>query len=68
MLGRMWHTGRKWVHFRGVSHYHMHIELEAAHAIRILAQACIGILLRLDDHVDLDNMEDFPLEPYAAEH
>jgi hypothetical protein len=60
----MWQTGRKQVHFRDVSHYH--IELEAAHTI--LAQACIGVLLRLDDHVDLDNIEDFPLAPYAAEY
>jgi ankyrin repeat protein len=49
---------------RDVSRYH--IELEAAHTI--LAQACIGVLLRLDDHVDLDNIEDFPLAPYAAEY
>jgi hypothetical protein len=46
-----------------VSRYH--IELEAAHTI--LAQACIGVLLRLDDHVDQDNIKDFPLAPYAAE-
>ena len=49
---------------RDVSCYH--IELEAAHTI--LAQACIGVLLRLDDHVDQNNIEDFPLAQYAAEH
>jgi len=49
---------------RDVSRYH--IELEAAHTI--LAQACIGVLLRLDDHVDRDNIKDFPLAPYAAEY
>jgi hypothetical protein len=49
---------------RDVSCYH--IELEAAHTI--LAQACIGVLLRLDDHVDRDNIKDFPLAPYAAEY
>ena len=49
---------------RVVSRYH--IELEAAHTI--LAQACVGVLLRLDDHVDRDNIEDFPLAPYAAEY
>ena len=49
---------------RDVSRYH--IELEAAHTI--LAQACIGVLLRLDDHVDRDNIEDFPLAQYAAEY
>ena len=47
---------------RDVSRYH--IELEAAHTI--LAQACIGLLLRLDDHVDQDNIKDFPLARYAA--
>jgi hypothetical protein len=49
---------------RDVSRYH--IEVEAAHTI--LAQACIGVLLRLDDHVDRDNIKDFPLAPYAAEY
>ena len=47
---------------REVSRYH--IELEAAHTI--FAQACIGVLLRLDDHVDRDNIKDFPLARYAA--
>jgi hypothetical protein len=50
--------------FRDVSCYH--IELEAAHTI--LAQACVGVLLRLDDHVDRDNIKDFPLARYAAEY
>jgi hypothetical protein len=49
---------------RDVSRYH--IELEAAHTI--LAQACIGVLFRLDDHVDRDNIKDFPLAPYAAQY
>jgi hypothetical protein len=49
---------------RDVSRYH--IELEAAHTI--LAQACIGVLLRLDDHVNRDNIKDFPLALYAAEY
>ena len=49
---------------RDVSPYH--IELEAAHTI--LAQACIGVLLRLGDHVDRDNIKEFPLAPYAGEH
>ena len=48
---------------RDVSRYH--IELERAHTI--LAQACIGVLLRLDDHVDRDKIKDFPLARYAAE-
>ena len=49
---------------RDVSRYH--IELEAAHTI--LVQACIGVLLRLDDQVDRDNIKDFPLARYAAEY
>ncbi len=47
---------------RDVSRYH--VELEAAHTI--LAQACLGVLLGLDDQVDWDNIEGFPLIRYAA--
>jgi ankyrin repeat protein len=39
---------------------------ESAHTI--LAQACLGVLLRLDDHVDESNARDIPLANYAAEH
>jgi hypothetical protein len=49
---------------RDVSRYH--IRLEAAHTI--LAQACLGVLLRLDDHVGQDNIENFPLARYAAQY
>ena len=49
---------------RDVSRFH--IELESAHTI--LAQACVGVLLRLDDHADQDNIKDFPLAQYAAEY
>jgi len=49
---------------REVSHYH--IEPEAAHTI--LAQACLGVLLRLDDRVDRDKIKNFPLAVYAAQH
>ena len=49
---------------RDVSRYH--IRLEAAHTI--LAQACLGVLLRLDDHIDSDNIKNFPLAEYAAQH
>jgi hypothetical protein len=38
----------------------------SAHSI--LAQACLGALLRLDDQVDKDRMKDFPLSIYAAQH
>jgi ankyrin repeat protein len=47
-----------------VSRYH--IVLEPAHTI--LAQACLGVLLRLDDRVDGDNVGDIPLVKYAAQY
>jgi ankyrin repeat protein len=46
-----------------ISRYH--IKLEPAHTI--LAQACLGVLLRLDDSVGRDNIGSFPLARYAAE-
>ena len=49
---------------RDVSHYH--IRLEAAHTI--LAQACLGVLLRLDDRVDYNSIKSFPLARYAAKY
>ena len=49
---------------RDVSRYH--IRLEAAHTI--LAQACLGVLLRLDDRVDRDSIKSFPLALYAAQY
>ena len=49
---------------RDVSCYH--IRLEAAHSI--LAQACLGVLLRLDDRADRDNIKNFPLALYAAQY
>ena len=49
---------------RDVSQYH--ILLEGAHTI--LAQACLGVLLRLDDRIDWDTIKKFPLARYAAEH
>jgi ankyrin repeat protein len=47
-----------------VSRYH--IELEPAHTV--LAQVCLGVLLRLDYGINRDNIKDFPLAEYAAEH
>ena len=44
-----------------VSYYH--IGLEPAHTI--LAQACLSVLLRLDDHINEDNICDTPLAEYA---
>jgi ankyrin repeat protein len=47
-----------------VSRYH--IALKPAHII--LAQACFGVLLRLDDGVNKDNVDDTPLAEYASQH
>ena len=47
-----------------VSRYH--IVLEPAHTI--LVQASLGILLRLDNRINKDNVGDFPLAEYAARH
>jgi hypothetical protein len=47
-----------------VSSYH--IDSEPAHTI--LAQACLGILLRIQDNVEGCMPEDHPLARYAAEH
>ena len=49
---------------RDVSRYH--IRLDAAHTI--LAEACLGVLLQLDDRVDRDSIENFPLARYAAQY
>jgi ankyrin repeat protein len=44
-----------------------HVLFEPAHTI--LAKACLGVLLRLDEHVNRYNVEnDFPLARYAAKH
>ena len=49
---------------RDVSRYH--IRLGASHTI--LAQACLGVLLRLDDCVDRESIKNFPLARYAAQY
>ena len=49
---------------KDVSRYH--IQLEPAHTI--LAQACLGVLLRLDDNVDRNSIKGFPLARYAAQY
>ncbi len=46
--------------------FRYHIRLEAAHTI--LAQACLGVLPRLDDSVDRDSIKSFPLALYAAQY
>ena len=45
-----------------VSRYHILFE----HAHTLLAQACLGVLLRLDDDVNQDNAKNIPLAEYAA--
>ena len=47
-----------------ISRYH--IPIEAAHTI--LAQACLGVLLKLDSNIDRDRIKSFPLARYAAEY
>jgi ankyrin repeat protein len=47
-----------------VSKYH--IDLESAHTI--LAQACLGVLLQIQDDVEGHMRQDHPLARYAAEH
>jgi hypothetical protein len=49
---------------RDVSRYHS--RLEAAHTI--LAQACLGVLFRLDGRVDRSKIENFPLARYADQY
>ena len=34
----------------------------------VLAQACLGVLLRLDDRIDRDSIKSFPLALYAAQY
>jgi ankyrin repeat protein len=41
-----------------------HIRLEPAHTI--MAHACLGILLRLNDHMDKETIESYPLARYAG--
>jgi ankyrin repeat protein len=58
-------TSDRLAHSSGdVSRYH--IVLQPAHTI--LAQACLGVLLRLDDHANKYNVDDTPLVEYAARH
>jgi ankyrin repeat protein len=47
-----------------VSRYH----LCPISAHTVLTQACLGLLLHLDDHVDKETIKGFPLVQYAARH
>ena len=58
-------TSDRLAHSSGdVSRYR--IVLEPAHTI--LAQACLGVLLRFDNGIDMENVGDIPLGEYAAQH
>jgi hypothetical protein len=43
-----------------------HVVPHLAHTL--LSQACLGVLLHLDDGVDKDSVKDLPLASYAAQH
>ena len=45
---------------------HFHVSMAAAHTI--VAQACLGVLLHLDEEITSDSLGDFPLAGYAAEY
>jgi hypothetical protein len=45
---------------------HHYIRLEQAHTI--MAQACMGVLLRLESPIDKERIKRFPLVDYAAKH
>lgn len=45
---------------------YFHIPLEPAHTI--FAQACLGVLHRVDDHTNSDGVGTIPLVQYAAKH
>jgi hypothetical protein len=43
-----------------------HVSMTPAHTI--VAQACLGVLLCLDENITQDSLENFPLAEYAAKH
>jgi len=43
-----------------------HVSMTQAHTI--VAQACLGVLLHMDESINEDDLERFPLATYAAEH
>ena len=43
-----------------------HIPMTAAHTV--ITQACLGMLLHLDENITRDNLMELPLAEYAAEH
>ena len=47
---------------RAISHFHF--SMTQAHTV--VAQACLGLLLHLDETVTKDSLKNFPLAEYAA--
>ena len=43
-----------------------HVSMTASHTI--VAQACLGVLLHLDESITKDSLKEFPLAGYAAKH
>jgi len=43
-----------------------HVSMTLAHTV--VAQACLGVLLHIDERITNDGLERFPLAEYAAEH
>jgi ankyrin repeat protein len=43
-----------------------HVSMTAAHTI--ISQACLGVLLHIDENITQDDLKKFPLALYAAEH
>ena len=43
-----------------------HVSMTLAHTI--IAQACLGVLLHIDENITEDDLKKFPLAEYAAEH
>ena len=43
-----------------------HVSMTQAHTI--IAQACLGVLLHIDENITKDDLQEFPLAEYAAEH
>jgi ankyrin repeat protein len=43
-----------------------HVSMAPAHTI--IAQACLGVLLHLDENITNKSLKEFPLSEYAAEH
>ena len=43
-----------------------HVSMTSAHTL--VAQACLGILLHLDENITRDSLTKFPLAEYAGRH